>query len=89
MNSLKIKPWTAVVSLVGTCFAGFLGGTEYQHVQSLEVKDYDIDGLMIDKSIFERALSEEIAKELPDPWITLHLQSQLNFIKHDIAKAGK
>ena len=68
---------------------GFLFGTEYTKVQSLTVEQYELPSLLIDQSIYDRALKEELATAESDPLVIAHLRTTLIFIEHDIAKAQR
>ena len=87
MKIIQCKPWTAVVCLFGSAVVGFLFGTEFEHVQSLTVKQYELPGLLIDQSIYDRAVREEEAKTVSDPLVIAHLRVTLILIEKDIAKA--
>ncbi len=77
----------AAVCIAVSCLVGFLAGTEYQKKQSLRVAKDEIPFLLIDKPIYEMAVSSETAKASPDVLVLCHLQSQLNIIECRIATA--
>ena len=87
MKIIQCKTWTAVACLFVSGVIGFLFGGEFTHVQSLSVEQYELPSLLIDQSIYDRALKEERAKAESDPLVIAHLHSTLNLIEHDIAKA--
>jgi len=79
----KLVGWT-VAGVIGA-FIGFVYGTEWQHVSSLEVPDYKLPGLYLDKEVFERAAAEAEAEDRTLD--AIHFRSNVNVITHQIAKS--